>query len=324
MLSNVAARNRFIGDEPTPRVRADATGITTIALVNNMKAGGFDAAERQFAELVALGASGAPCRLRRFTLHDAAQLDGRRRLDDELYEPFERIWGSGVEGVIITGAEPCHEDLRDEPYWPRLTELLDWADLRRIPVLLSCLAAHAAVLHWDGIRRQRLPEKRSGVFRQRVVSDHPLMRDIASPSVPHSRWNELDASALSACGYTILTRSEEAGVDAFVRQGRTMAIGLQGHPEYEPETLLLEYKRDVRRFLTGATTCYPKLPSGYFSPDEIRRLERFRIWSCAEPAAALAATFPVDLLRQPFAASWHNHAAQLFGNWLSYVREVAH
>lgn len=324
MLSNIAETSRLTGmDEAATLGRGQPMGVMTIAFVNNMGATGFDAAERQFERLVALGAEGAPYRFQRFLLHDALQLEGRSRRVDKPYSPLERISASRVDGVIVTGAEPRCENLRDEPYWPRLTELLDWAESLKIPVLLSCLAAHAAVLHWDDIPRRRLPVKRSGVFLHQVVCDHPLVRGVVAPPVPHSRWNDLDASALAACGYSIMTSAADGAVDTFVRQRRNLIMGFQGHPEYEPETLLLEYRRDVRRFLTGAAAQYPELPIGYFSPEEVRRLEGFRALCCADPAAALATTFPVDVSRRPFAAPWHSDAARLLGNWLSYVREHA-
>src|SRR5207245_5607644 len=97
----------------------------------------------------------------------------------------------------------------------------------------SCLAAHAAVLHIDGIVRRPLRDKRFGVFECERVSDHPLTATVpARLQMPHSRWNEIPEDALMTCDYRVLTRSEDAGVDAFVKQRKCLFVLLQGHPVY--------------------------------------------------------------------------------------------
>ena len=65
--------------------------------------------------------------------------------------------------------------------------------------------------------------------------------------IPHSRWNEVRADALTACGYEILTQSAEAGVDLFVKKKKdSLFVHFQGHPEYSVRTLLKEYRRDIK------------------------------------------------------------------------------
>ena len=71
------------------------------------------------------------------------------------------------------------------------------------------------------------------------------------------------------------TFAPEAGADLFLSQERDDLLFFQGHPEYEPDTLGREYRRDVRRFLAGGAE-YPKLPKNYFGPDECELLARFR------------------------------------------------
>ena len=293
-----------------PSVQA---GQLAIAFVNNMGPAGFEATERQFQRLIARGAGDVPWQFCRFTLGTA---EGR---PDAAYSALEEIWDTRPDALVVTGAEPHYADLRDEEYWGKLTELLDWAEALRIPVLLSCLAAHAAVLHWDGIVRRRLPAKRSGVFRQKIVAEHPLLDGLTAPAIPHSRWNEIDAEALAACGYRILTQAEDGSVDCFIRQGRHLVMGFQGHPEYDSETLLLEFRRDVRRYLSGSAARYPDLPSGYFSPEETLRLAAFRD-GCSRQSAERFAAFPIGVTRRSHAASWQRDAGRLCGNWLRYVR----
>ena len=59
---------------------------------------------------------------------------------------------------------------------------------------------------------------------------------------------------LTQCGYLVLTQSAEGGVDSFVKKKKqSLFVHFQGHPEYGAQTLLKEYRRDIRRFLKGRT-----------------------------------------------------------------------
>ena len=113
-----------------------------------------------------------------------------------------------LDGLIVTGAEPrSARPATDEPYWDELTSAGRLgAGAHRISTIWSCLAAHAAVLHLDGIERQPLPVKLFGVFAcrgRRGASD--VRRPGPGRRVPHSRCNDLPEGLLAA-GYQILTR----------------------------------------------------------------------------------------------------------------------
>ena len=138
------------------------------------------------------------------------------------------------------------KNLKDEPYWATLSQVVDWARDYTASTIWSCLAAHAAVLHVDGVERRPLADKLFGVFDCEPAASHPMTSDAKSGlRVPHSRYNDLPEQALADCGYRILTRSAVAGVDMFARQDKSFHLFLQGHPEYEANTLLREYRRDV-------------------------------------------------------------------------------
>src|SRR5262249_8638171 len=141
----------------------------------------------------------------------------------------------------------------------------------------SCLAAHAAVLHVDGVGRHPLAVKCSGIFECARVADHRIAKGVGPHlRMPHSRWNALDESELVASGYTILTRSAGAGVDAFVKQRKSLFVFFQGHPEYEAHTLLGEYRRDVGRFLRRERETYPAMPERYFDRATTAALQALR------------------------------------------------
>jgi homoserine O-succinyltransferase len=103
------------------------------------------------------------------------------------------------------------------------------------------------VLRRDKIVRRRQPIKLPGVFEAEAVASHELVEGFgARTSIPHSRYNGLDEGELAAKGYVMLTRSREGGVDMFVLEEESLSVFLQGHPEYDADTLAREYRRDVQ------------------------------------------------------------------------------
>src|SRR5436853_164833 len=94
--------------------------------------------------------------------------------------------------------------LPEEGYWREFTELVDWTKTNTRSTIWSCLAAHAAVLHLDGIERQRLPQKCSGVYDCAKSGDDPLTGDLPSSiRISHSRLDEVREKDLAAHGYRI-------------------------------------------------------------------------------------------------------------------------
>jgi homoserine O-succinyltransferase len=263
-----------------------------IGLVNNMPAKAVEATERQFVTLLTeAAANDITVRLTLYTLPMVRPRDrSGRHLSS--YRDIGDLWGRSLDGLIVTGTEPLAANLRDEPYWADMARLLDWAEQNTISAVWSCLAAHAAVLHLDRIHRCRLSKKRFGIFKCVRVGEHFLNAGaLERLDVPHSRWNDLCEDELKAAGYEILTRIDEAGVDAFVKQGKSLFVFLQGHPEYDADTLLREYRRDVKRFLRRESAVPPSLPNGY-----------------ADSLEAIPNT-------------WRSDAVRLYGNWLSYLAQ---
>jgi homoserine O-succinyltransferase/O-acetyltransferase len=227
-----------------------------------------------------------------------------------------------IDGLIVTGAEPNAASLPEEPFWQDLTGIIDWAAANTRSTIWSCLAAHAVVKHLDGIERQRLNAKCSGVYDCDKVIDHWLTKDIASPlKVSHSRLNELRASDLTARGYRLLTQSREVGVDIFAKELGSQFVFLQGHPEYDALSLEREYLRDVSRFLAGERDSYPAVPAGYFDAETENRLAGFARRARTERRPALSAELPERTLREGLATG--AAATAIFGNWLGFLSDGA-
>jgi homoserine O-succinyltransferase len=291
-----------------------------IGLVNNMPDGALKTTERQFRELLIAASGNTPVRVRLFSLPEAPRSDASRAHINENYEKFSNLWQSRLDGLIVSGTEPRTSALTDEPYWHTLTKLVDWAEENTISTVWSCLAAHAAVYHLDGISRQKFPEKLSGVFDCVRASDHSILAGApANWCFPHSRSNDLPATALIAADYQILSRSPIAGADMFMKQRKSLFLFLQGHPEYDPDSLLREHHRDIGRFLRKERDAYPQLPRGYFDADTTSALVAFRKRALRQRHIDLLAEFPTMDVRGKMAHAWRALAVRIYANWLSLL-----
>jgi homoserine O-succinyltransferase/O-acetyltransferase len=301
-----------------------ANGIN-IGLINNMPDAALEATERQFIDLIRAATRKAVVCLKLFSIPDIPRANQVRRDVAGRYRDVSELWDTRLDGLIVTGTEPRALSLKDEPYWETLSKIVDWARDNTASTIWSCLAAHVAVLHADGIERRPLADKQCGVFDCDVVAAHRMTKGVAPPlCVPHSRWNDLPEPALASCGYRLLTRSAAAGVDMFAREERrfrSMFLFLQGHPEYETDTLLREYRRDVARFLRGEREHYPAAPHGYFNDKTAALATAFRARAIGERRDDLIADFPMSALEAGLESPWRRCATGIYENWLDYLKQ---
>jgi homoserine O-succinyltransferase/O-acetyltransferase len=294
-----------------------------IGFINNVSDGGFDAAERRFVELLKDAAGDVLVSIRHFTLPEIDRFAGAKERAKTIYAPLEALLSTPLDALIVTGAEPCKADLHDEPYWSSLTEVIDWAEQNTISTIFSCLAAHAAVLHRDGIRRHRLARKRAGVFEEIVRADHPLTANVSRAAIPHSRWNDLSQDDLVGAGYTVLMKSADAGVGAFVKQSQSLSVFFQSHVEYDADTLFREYRRDIRRYLRGECKTYPDVPFNYLDDETTRLAElcRERALSATDRTTVMSAS-EIANAEPSLDNSWRSAAVAIYRNWLRYILTV--
>ena len=295
-----------------------------IALINNMPDPALEDTELQFFELLDSAAGDVSVRVTLYSLPGVARRErGQERLR-ELYCGMDDLWNSHADAVIMTGTEPHRPDLQEEPYWGMLTQVLDWAAENTGSVILSCLAAHAGVLYFDGITRHTLSDKRFGIFDSGRVCDHVLTNRVTGRiKFPHSRWNEVREEDLIPAGYVILTKSAQAGVDLFAkRKRRSLFVYVQGHPEYGAQTLLKEYRRDVRRFLDRERDTYPLMPEGYFDAAAVKLLAEFKENALTDRRKDRIDSFPQAAVGATLRRTWHSSARRVYRNWLNYVRSI--
>jgi homoserine O-succinyltransferase/O-acetyltransferase len=314
------------GDKRERRLRGrairDADRRILVGLVNNMPDPALAATERQFIRLLEDAGADYDVRLRLYALDSVPRsLEARRRMQ-ATYHRARGLRVTRLDALIVTGAEPRAPSLRDEPYWRELVDVFDLARAQTRSTIFSCLAAHAAVLHWDAVSRIPLTGKLSGVFGTRVVRRHPLVDGFpVELSIPQSRLNSLDETALANKGYATLVRSDEAGVDVFVKDEASLLVFLQGHPEYDADSLAREFRRDLSRYLAGEREAPPNPPANYFAADVLAEVEALIKWARRERRPDLAGCFAPAALNKASVPSWRAHSQRLYRNWLTIVAE---
>lgn len=206
---------------------------------------------------------------------------------EAFYKTFEDVKDQKFDGLVITGAPVEMLAFHEVDYWSELLEIIDWAEKHVFSTLYICWAAQAGMYYHYGVPKYELAEKCSGVYRHKVLApNHPLMRGFdATFHAPHSRHTEVRREDIDKVDDLILLAySDVAGVYiACDKNGKRVFV--TGHSEYDPDTLKLEYLRDVNKGMDVP------VPYHYFPNDDPDEEPNVR---------------------------WRAHSNLLFQNWLNY------
>jgi homoserine O-succinyltransferase len=287
-----------------------------------MPEGAFEETERQFLGLLDASSDDEVLVNRLYVMDGVPERVAVAGRIAQRYEPLSALHEDPPDVLIISGSNPVEMDVRDEPYWDEMVTLLTWASGNVPSVLASCLAAHAALLVFDGIERLRLPTKCTGVMAQRWEPGHPLTGGLPSDLVlPHSRWNTVPTEQLANAGYDVPVRSEDGDWSVATRVvDRCTLVLMQAHPEYGSTSLLREYHRDARRYAQGERDDIPVLPRNCVAPDDWALLVALhRRITSGERDPDLVASFPFDEVGARATMPWGSGATRLYANWLAGV-----
>ena len=169
-----------------------------------------------------------------------------------------------------------------------------------------------------------MPKKTWGVFPHRITQAHPLLNDINTRfDVPHSRWNEVTREQIEAAGLTVLVDGSN-GVQMAVSPDQFRIIYFQGHPEYNINSLLKEYKRDLLLHLQGKMAM-PPFPENYFSAEAVAIAHQYI------GSARVALKHQLPLPEFPEAEilphldnTWGDTGKAIVNNWLGLVYNKTH
>jgi homoserine O-succinyltransferase len=296
-----------------------------IGFLNMMPDAALEATERQFIRLVGNCNRIAQFYVYPFSLPGLQRSRETQSYIDKYYCSFEVLQKQGLDGLIITGANVANPALDQEAFWDPLMEVVRWSDVNVASTLCSCLATHALLKYLHDIDRQPLPSKRWGVYSHRIMRpEHPLLRDINTRfDAPHSRYNDISRTELESAGLTVLAESAEGGVHMAVSPDGFRVIYFQGHPEYDANSLLKEYRREVLRYLRGELDSPPPFPERYFTPEAVKIAERYLDRAIANAAGREPGLeFPESELEPLIDNTWGDTAKAIFNNWLGLIYQV--
>jgi len=168
-----------------------------------------------------------------------------------------------------------------------LCDIMEWSSHNVHSTMHICWGAQAGLYYHYGVQKYALGSKLSGVFSHTVLKPQsPFFRGFDDIFyMPHSRYTGVTAQDILAVPeLEMLSVSEEAGVFA-VKSIDNHRVFITGHPEYDVDTLALEYFRDVEKGLPI------DIPKNYFPGDD--------------PTAAPS-------------VYWRAHAQLMYTNWLNY------
>ncbi len=318
-------RLRAEGEEVLDVERAHHQDIRElhIGLLNMMPDAAMEVTERQFMRLVGGCNRIAQFYVYPFSLPEIPRGEDARRHIENYYFGYDDIRRDGLDALIITGAIPG-ADLTREPFWPPLGGVLDWAREHVTSTLCACLATHAVMKYFWDIDRRPLGFKRWGVYHHRRQLVHPMVRNTNTRfDVPHSRFNEIYPEQMTSHGIRVLVDSEEAGVHLAVSPDGFRFVFFQGHPEYDQNSLLKEYKREVVRFVNGEIQTYPPYPDHYLTEHGKHLLDEYRkrLVESADRRALLA-EFPEAEALAETDYTWGDTGKIIFNNWLGLVYQL--
>ena len=298
-----------------------------IGLLNMMPDAALAATERQFLRLVSESNPIAQFYVHPFTLPELERGADAKKYVDQYYESFDQIRESGLDALIVTGANVIGAELDNQTFWEPLIDVIDWAYNNVTSTFCSCLATHAVLQFRYVKKRIAQGGKIWGVYPHRVVEKtHPLVNDINTRfDVPHSRWNSITPEQFTEAGLHILVSSEKIGVHLATSPDGLRFIFSQGHPEYDTISLLKEYKREVSLYEQGKRKDYPPFPKDYFRLQEKTLLNEYqKELDVALNAGTAVPEFPESLITDRLDNTWHDTAEGVVANWMGLVYQVTH
>lgn len=205
------------------------------------------------------------------------------------YKTFDEIKHNKYDGLIITGAPVERLKFEDVDYWEEISRIFEWSNTHVFSSFFICWASQAALHYFYGIEKHELKEKLTGVYFHHTNVDKMQRKILRGFDyqfyAPHSRYTTVIAEDIRTIdSLDILATSDEAGV-YLVAEKDGSRFFVTGHPEYDPDTLDKEYRRDLAK----GDDCV--MPKNYYKNND---------------------------MHGEIQVKWRSHAYLLFANWLNY------
>ena len=201
----------------------------------------------------------------------------------------EAVRRQPLDGLILTGAPVEEMPFEQVYYWDELSEIMAYAR-RNVASTLGICWGGLALAGLLGIDKVLLPRKLFGVFQNRSLErEHRITGDTDDVFwCPQSRHSGIADEALEAAQQRgvvrLLAHAAETGYTILESSDQRYLMHL-GHPEYEPQRLVHEYRRDIEG---GRTDVLP----------------------------------PANLdLDQPL-NNWRSHRNEFFSQWIKFIYDM--
>ena len=320
-------RLRSEGEEVLSVERAHQQDIRElhIGLLNMMPDAALLVTEKQYMRLVGACNRIAQVYVYPFSVPGLARSPSALAHIESYYSDFEELKRQGLDALIISGANVTNPAIDLEPFWEPLQNVIAWAEDNVTSMLCSCLATHALLKHLYHVDRTPLPQKLWGVYEHHVCDrSHPLVQDVNTRfDAPHSRWNDISRAQLDEAGLRVLAESERAGVHLATSPDGFRIVYFQGHPEYDRNSLLKEYKREVTLYLDGALDAPPPYPEHYLTTGNQALAQAYlRDAVAARRQGQTDPEFPEERFDIALDNTWGDTGRALFNNWLGLVYQL--
>lgn len=211
---------------------------------------------------------------------------------DRFYVRFEDVADRHFDGMIVTGAPVEDLDFESVAYWEELCKLFEYTRTNVTSTIFICWGAMAALKYFYGIEKHGLPKKLFGVFAHKKVhfeTPDPLTRGISDIfHMCHSRHSTVRESDIrKEKRLKVLAYSHRAGATMITNEEHSQVFIL-GHMEYDRDTLLKEYRRDIEKGL------HIEKPFSYFADKEQKAINM----------------------------NWSSTANLFYNNWLNFVYQT--
>lgn len=240
--------------------------------------------ETQFARLI--GATPLQVDLTLVRVSDHRSKNTSEDYLKTFYSTWQEVRGRKFDGFVVTGAPIANIPFEEVRYWPEMVEIMDWTQTNVHHTMFICWGAQAALHHFHGVKRYRMPQKAFGVFRHQVVNIRsPFLRGFSDDlAIPVSRYNDIDRTTLGG-DLEVLIDNDEIGICMLADRKRP-AIYMLNHLEYDNRSLADEYDRDRK--------------SGLDTPPPVN-------------------VYPDDDPSREPQNRWRSHGHLLFQNWINEI-----
>lgn len=159
------------------------------------------------------------------------------------YATLDSIGDKYFDGLIVTGAPLEKLDFTDVDFWEEFVRIRNWSKTHTNNQLFTCWGAQAALYTDYQVPKINVSKKIFGVYNNEVTTTQ-LPRNFL---MPQSRFSKVETKTIQEIPeLDILADNQQTG-PFYMRATSQHASYIMGHPEYQANTLVDEYYRDLNK-----------------------------------------------------------------------------